>query len=81
MSDIEMTAMFSFDQLVANGTYVLNGTFGWFTVGTWLICALLHIAQPLLFQIDSEGPQPFTIEIANATISPHVKLDTSSESR
>merc|ERR1719369_1570134 len=57
LSDIEMKITFSFDRILANGSYNLVGEFGWWTV-------------------DSVGDQPFSVDIANMTITPTIKLQT-----
>lgn len=61
--DLDMMAEFSIDSLVLVGTYNLNGSYGGF-FGS---------------EFTSDGDQTFDISITNATLTPHLVLDTSDE--
>lgn len=61
--DLDMMAEFTIDSLVLGGTYNLNGSYGGF-FGS---------------EFTSDGDQRFDISITNATLTPHLVLDTSDE--
>jgi len=60
--DLKMMAQFRFDNLTAQGMYNINGS-----VGGWFGSTFT-----------SGGDRPFTVDIANATFTPRLEIDTSS---